>query len=120
MMRLFFAFLFVFAGSFVQVVESAEKQENLCEKAVNQESGYRVSGIYGSSLELEQHPAVAYVLLREMQRFKVLQRKFQQKTEKWRFEFAEMIGGKTIVFVYHRQIQTDFCAGPNAFFVLKQ
>ena len=85
MMRLFFAFLFVFAGSFVQVVESAEKQENLCEKAVNQESGYRVSGIYGSSLELEQHPAVAYVLLREMQRFKVLQREFQQKTEKWRF-----------------------------------
>jgi hypothetical protein len=116
MMRLFFAFLFVFAGSFVQVVESAEKQENLCEKAVNQESGYRVSGIYGSSLELEQHPAVAYVLLREMQRFKVLQREFQQKTEEWRFEFVEMIGGKTIVFVYHRQLQTDFCAGPNAFF----
>jgi len=85
MMRLFFAFLFVFAGSFVQVVESAEKQENLCEKAVNQESGYRVSGIYGSSLELEQHPAVAYVLLREMQRFKVLQREFQQKTEEVAF-----------------------------------
>ena len=51
MMRLFFTVLCVFAGTFVQVAESAEKQENLCEKAVNQESGYRVSGIYGSSLE---------------------------------------------------------------------
>ena len=120
MMRLFFTVLCVFAGTFVQVAESAEKQENLCEKAVNQETGYTVSGIYGSSLESEQHPSVAYDLLREMQRFKVLQREFQQKTDEWRFEFAEMIGGKTVVFVYHRQIQIDFCAGPNAFFVLKK
>ena len=120
MMRLFCAALCVFAGTFVQAAESSQKQVNLCEKAVNKETGYRVSGFYGSSLESEQHPSVAYVLLREMERFKVLQREFQQKTDEWRFEFAEMIGGKTVVFVFHRQIQTDFCAGPNAFFVLKK
>ena len=120
MIRLFFITVFVFAGILVQEVESSKEQLNLCEKAVNQETGYRVSGIYGSSLESEQHPAAAYILLRVMQRFKVLQRKFQQKTDEWRFEFVEMIGGKIVVFVYHRQIQTDFCAGPNTFFVLKK
>ena len=120
MMRLLFRVLCLFVGTFVQAAESAEKQENLCERAVNQETAYRVSGIYGSSLESEQHPAAAYVLLREMQRFKVLQREFQQKTDQWRFEFAEMIGGKTIVFVYHLQKQTNFCTGANAFFVLKK
>ena len=120
MIRLFSAVLCVFAGTFVQAAESSQEQVNLCEKAVNKETGYRVSGFYGSSLESEQHPSVAYVLLREMEKFKVLQREFQQKTDEWRFEFAEMIGGKTVVFVYHRQIQTDFCAGPNAFFVLKK
>ena len=120
MIRLFCAALCVFAGTFVQAEESSQEQVNLCEKAVNQETGYRVSGIYGSSLESEQHPSVAYVLLKEMQRFKVLQNEFQQKTEAWRFEFVEMIGGKTVVFVYHRQIQTDFCFGSNVFFVLKK
>ena len=120
MIRLFCAALCVFAGTFVQAEESSQEQVNLCEKVVNQETVYRVSGIYGSSLESEQHPSVAYVLLREMQRFKVLQREFQQKTDEWRFEFAEMIGGKTVVFVYHRHLQTDFCAGPSAFFVLKK
>jgi hypothetical protein len=120
MKRLFCAAVCVFVGTFVQAAESSQEQLNYCEKAVNQETGYRVSGIYGSSLESEQQPSVAYVLLREMQRFKVLQREFQQKTDEWRFEFAEMIGGKTVVFVYHRQIQTDFCAGSNAFFVLKK
>ena len=120
MIRLFSAVLCFFAGTFVHAAESSQEQVNFCEKAVNQETGYIVSGIYGSSLESEQHPSVAYVLLREMERFKVLQREFQQKTNEWRFEFAEMIGGKTVVFVFHRQIQTDFCAGPSAFFVLKK
>ena len=120
MMRYFCAALCVFVGTFVQAEDSAQKKVNLCEKAVNQETGYRVFGIYGSYLESEQPPSIAYVLLREMQRFKVLKREFQRKTDEWRFEFAEMIGGKTIVFVYHRQIQTDFCAGSNAFFVLKK
>ncbi|MGY8700845.1 MAG: hypothetical protein ACKVJ3_06760, partial [bacterium] len=73
MIRLFSAALCVFAGTFVQAAESSQKQVNLCEKAVNKETGYRVSGFYGSSLESEQHPSVAYVLLREMERFKVLQ-----------------------------------------------
>ena len=120
MMRLLFTVLCVFVGTFVQATESSEKHGNLCERAINQETSYRVSGIYGSSLESEQHPAAAYVLLREMQRFKVLKREFQQKLGEWRFEFAEMIGGKTIVFVYHLQNQTNFCSGANAFFVLKK
>ena len=120
MIRMYCTALCVFAGTFFQAAESSQEQVNYCEKAVNQETGYRVSGIYGSPLESEQHPSEAYVLLREMKRFKVLQREFQQKTDEWRFEFAEMTGGKTVVFVYHRQIQTDFCAGSNVFFVLKK
>ena len=120
MIRLFCAVVCVFAGTFVQATGSSQEQANYCEKAVNQETGYRVSGIYGSSLESEQQPSVAYALLREMKIFKVIQSEFQQKTDEWRFEFVEMIGGKMVVFVYHRQIQTDFCAGSNAFFVLKK
>ena len=120
MIRLFCMAICVFAGTFLKEVESSQEQVNLCEKAVNQETRYRVSGIYGSFLDSEQHPSLAYVLFKEMKRFKVLQSDFQQKTDEWRFKFAEMIGGKTIVFVYHRQIQTDFCSGSNAFFVLKK
>ena len=104
MIRLFCAALCVFAGTFVQAEESSQEQVNLCEKAVNQETGYRVSGIYGSSLESEQPDSAAYILLNEMQKIKVLQSEFQQKIDQGCFEFAEMIGGKTIVFVYHRQI----------------
>ena len=118
-MRLFFAVLCVFSGAFVQASESSEKEKNFCEKAVNQETEYMVKGIYGSSQESEHHPTVAYVLLREMKRFKVLRREFQQKTNEWRFDFLEMIGGKIVVFVYHLKIQTDFCAGANSFFVVK-
>ena len=120
MIRLLCVAVCVFAGTLVLAAESTQEQVNLCEKAINQETRYRVSGIYGSSLESEQQPSVAYVLLREMKRFKVIQSEFQQKTDEWRFEFVKMIGGKMVVFVYHRQIQADFCAGPNAFFVLKK
>ena len=119
-MRLLFAVLYVFSGAFFQAFESSGKRNNICKKVINQETEYRVKGIFGSSLESEHHPTVAYVLLREMKRFKVLQSEFQQKTDEWRFEFAEMVGGKTIVFVYHLHIQTNFCAGPNAFFVLRK
>jgi hypothetical protein len=45
---------------------------------------------------------------------------FKKKTAAWRFEFAEMVGGKTVVFVYHLQRRTTYCRGPNAFFVLKK
>ena len=100
--------------------ESENKQINHCLKAVNQETEYLVSGIYGNLLESEWPPTAAYVLLREMQRFEVLQREFQKKTPVWRFEFAEMVGGKTVVFVYHLKHLSAFCAGPNAFFVLRK
>ena len=76
-------------------------------KAVNQETDFQVTGIYGSPLEAEWHPAAAYVLRKEMQRFEVLQREFQKKTSAWRFEFAEMVGGKTVVFVYHLKQLSD-------------
>ena len=120
MIRLICTAVCVFTGTFLSALESSPEQVNFCEKAINQKTGYRVSGIYGSSLELEHNPSLEYVLLREMQRFKVLYSKFQQKTDEWRFEFVEMIGGKMVVFVYHRQIMKDFCAGPNTFFVLKK
>ena len=120
MVRLLCVALCVFVGTIAQSSESSQKQVNHCKKAVNKETGYRVSGIYGSSLESEKHTSAVYVLLSEIKKLKVLQREFQQKTEKWRFEFAEMIGGKTVVFVYHRQVQIDFCAGSNTFFVLKK
>ena len=119
-MRAILVVLCLFYVSFVSSEEAGKKQDNLCAKAVNQKTEYRVSGIYGSPQESEWHPAAAYVQLKEMQRFEVLQREFQQKTAAWRFEFAEMIGGKTIVFVFHQQLQTAFCGGPNAFFVFRK
>ena len=111
----FCLFYLSFAGA-----EEPEKKENLCEKAVNQETDFQVTGIYGSPLESEWHPAAAYVLRKEMQRFEVLQREFQKKTTGWRYEFAEMVGGKTVVFVYHLKKLSAFCSGPNAFFVLRE
>ena len=120
MMRsvLFIFYCLLLSVSFA--AESEKKLKNKCIKAVNQETEYRVSGIYGNPLESEWHPAAAYVLLREMERFEVLQREFQKKTPAWRFEFAEMVGGKTVVFVYHLKHLSAFCAGPNAFFVLRK
>ncbi|MBS1256934.1 MAG: hypothetical protein MAG581_02762 [Deltaproteobacteria bacterium] len=106
--------------SFAVGKESEDTQGNRCKLAVNQNTEYQVTGIYGSPLESEWHPAAAYVLIREMYRFEVLRREFQQKTELWRFEFAEMSVGKTIVFVYHQIQLAGYCGGPNAFFVIKK
>ncbi|MBC8259277.1 MAG: hypothetical protein H8E38_09695 [SAR324 cluster bacterium] len=119
-MRTIILLLCFFKLSFSLAAETEQKLENHCLRAVNQESEYIVSGIYGSPLESEWHPAAAYVLLREMARFEILQREFQQKTATWRFDFAEMLGGKTIVFVYHLQNMEAYCRGPNAFFVVKK
>ena len=120
MMRSVIVVFLWFLLSITFAAESEKKQKNKCIKAVNQETEYRVSGIYGNPLESEWHPAAAYVLRKEMQRFAVLQREFQKKTTAWRFEFSEMVGGKTVVFVYHRKHLSAFCAGPNAFFVLRK
>ena len=43
-----------------------------------------------------------------------------KKISKWRFEFSEMVGGKTVVFVYHEKILKSYCRGPNAFFVVRK
>ena len=120
MMRSVIVVFFWLFLSVTFAAESEKKLKNKCIKAVNQETEYRVSGIYGSPLESEWHPAAAYVLRKEMQRFKVLQGEFQKKTTAWRFEFSEMVGGKTVVFVYHMKQLSAFCSGANAFFVLKK
>ena len=119
-MRLILVVLCLCYLSFAGAGEPDKKPENLCEKAVNQETDFQVTGIYGSPIESEWHPAAAYVLRKEMQRFKVLQREFQKKTAGWRYEFAEMVGGKTVVFVYHLKQLSAFCSGANAFFVLRK
>ena len=95
------------------------KTENLCKKAISEKTEYQFSGIYGSPLESEWHPAAVYVLLKEMYRFQVLLKEFQQKSPPWRFEFVEMSGGKTMVFVYHLEHKFNYCDGPNAFYVKK-
>ena len=103
------------------IVSAAVGKEpgNPCKIAINEKTEYRVSGIYGSPLESEWHPAAAYVLLKEMYRFEVLLKEFQQKSPPWSFEFVEMSGRKTIVFVYHLEHKFDYCGGPNAFYVMK-
>ena len=120
MMRYVIVVFFWLLQSVTFAAESEEKQKNKCIKAVNQQTDFQVTGIYGSPIESEWHPAAAYVLRKEMQRFEVLQREFQKKTSAWRFEFAEMVGGKTVVFVYHLKQLSAFCSGPNAFFVLRK
>ena len=119
-MRPFFVLLLIINFSVVFGRESGTKPENLCKKAINKKTEYQVSGIYGSSLESEWHPAAAYVLLKEMYRFEVLKKEFQQKSPPWRFEFVEMSGGKTMAFVYHLGNRFDYCDGPNAFYVKKK
>ena len=119
-MRLILVVLCLCYLSFAGAEEPEKKLENLCEKAVNQETDFQVTGIYGSPLESEWHPAAAYVLRKEMQRFEVLRREFQKKSAAWRYEFAEMVGGKTVVFVFHLKQLSAFCSGPNAFFGLRK
>ena len=118
-MRSFFVFLLMINFSAAVGEESGIMSENLCKKAISEKTEYQVSGIYGSPLESEWHPAAAYVLLKEMYRFEVLLKEFQQKSPPWRFEFVEMSGGKTMVFVYHLEHKFDYCDGPNTFYVKK-
>ena len=118
-MRSFFVLLLMINFSAAVGEESGIKTENLCKDAISEKTEYQVSGIYGSPLESEWHPTEAYVLLKEMYRFKVLLKEFQQKSPPWRFEFVEMSGGKTMVFVYHLEHKFNYCDGPNAFYVKK-
>ncbi len=118
-MRSFFVLLLMINFSAAVGEESGIKTENLCKKAISEKTEYLVSGIYGSPLESEWHPAAAYVLLKEMYRFEVLLKEFQQKSTPWRFEFVEMSSGKTIVYVYHLEHRFNYCEGPNAFYVKK-
>ena len=118
-MRSFFVLLLMIIVSAAVGKEPGNKPENPCKIAINEKTDYEVLGIYGSPLESEWHPAAAYVLLKEMYRFEVLQKEFQQKSPPWRFEFVEMSGGKTMAFVYHLENRFDYCNGPNAFYVKK-
>ena len=119
-MRPFFVLLLMIIVSKAVGVESGNELENPCKIAINEKTNYQVLGIYGSPLETEWHPAAAYVLLKEMYRFEVLQKEFLQKSPPWRFEFVEMSGGKTMAFVYHLKNKFDYCFGPNAFYVKKK
>ena len=115
----FFVLLLMIIVSAAVGKEHGNKPENPCKIAINEKTDYQVLGIYGSPLESEWHPAAAYVLLKEMYRFEVLRKEFQQKSPPWRFEFVEMAGGKTMAFVYHLEHRFDYCDGPNAFYVKK-
>ena len=119
-MRSFFVLLLMIIVSAAVGKEPGNKPENPCKIAINEKTDYQVSGIYGSPLESEWHPAAAYVLLKEMYRFEVLLKEFQQKSPPWRFEFVEMSGGKTMAFVYHLEHKFDYCDGPNTFYVKKK
>ena len=118
-MRSFFVLFLMIYFSAAVGKEPGNKPENTCKIAINEKTDYQVLGIYGSPLESEWHPAAAYVLLKEMYRFEVLLKEFQQKSPPWHFEFVEMSGGKTMVFVYHLEHKFDYCNGPNAFYVMK-
>ena len=116
-MRSFIILIFMINFSNAVGKEFGNNPENLCKIAINKNSDYQALGIYGSPLESEWHPAAAYVLLKEMYRFEVLRKEFQKKSPPWRFEFVELSGGETVVFVYHLENKFDYCDGPNAFYV---
>ena len=120
MMRLFLIFLYFLEINYVNANEIDKKQKNICKDAINNHTSFKVKGIYGSPLESEWHRAAAYVLIMEMRRFSVLQREYIKKKSQWSFEFAEMLGGKTVVFVYHEKILRNYCKGSNAFFVIRK
>ena len=119
-MRYFFISLLIFTCSTAFGKDFVNKTKNQCRIAIKEKTEYQVLGIYGSPLETEWHPAAAYVLLKEMNRFEVLRNEFQQKSLPWRFEFMEMSGGKTIAFVYNLEKRFDYCNGANAFYVKKK
>ena len=119
-MRLIFVLLLIAIVPIAYGDDLGANNRNSCEKAIQENTDYQVQGIYGSPLESEWHPAVAYVLLKEMYRFEILQKEFQQKSNPWRFDFLEMSSGKTVVFVYNVHNKFDYCGGPNAFFVNKK
>ena len=119
-MRSLFVLFLMANFSLASGKEFVNKPENLCVIAISEKTDYQVLGIYGSPLETEWHPAAAYVLLKEMYRFDLLRNEFHKKFDPWRFEFVEMSGGKTMVFVYNLENRYDYCNGPNAFYVKKK
>jgi len=116
----FFMIILCFFKIILSNANEPLKKINMCKEAVNQMTNFDVNGIYGSLLEDEWHPAAVYILLKEMQNFKVVKREYIQKSVPWRFEFIEMLGGKTVVFVYNEKTLKAFCGGSNAFFVVKK
>ncbi len=114
----YFIILIIMSNFSITVGKEFENNpENLCKIAIKKNSDYQALGIYGSPLESEWHPAAAYVLLKEMSRLEVMRKDFQQISPPWRFEFVELSGGETVVFVYHLENRFDYCDGPNAFYV---
>ena len=118
-MKRFLFTIFFFWKLLVVHAEQIEKK-NICEEAIHKNTIFKVTGVYGNFIETELSPVAAYVLLKEMKKLLVLKEEFVEKYYQWRFEFAEMIGGKTIVFVFHEKIFKAFCGGSNSFFVEKK
>ena len=119
-MRFFVVLLFIFSFSNAVGKEFEKNSKNSCKIAINENSDYKVTGVYGSSLESEWHPAATYVLLKEIYRFEVLRKEFQQKKYPWLFKFVEMSGSKIMTFVFNLENRYDYCNGPNAFYVIKK
>ena len=119
-MRLVFVVLLIFSFSNAAGKEFEKNSKNRCKIAINENSDYKVTGVYGSSFESEWHPAATYVLLKEMYRFDVLLKEYQQKKHPWLLEFVEMSGGKIMAFVYNLEKRYGYCNGPNAFSVIKK
>ena len=90
---------------------------NRCAEAIRQLTEFEPTGIYGSSVEHEWTPASMYLLQREAEKYRVLNRHFLDQVEDWRFEVLEMKGGKTMMFVFAKTFEPHYCEGPNAFFV---
>ena len=73
---------------------------NRCAEAIRELTEFEPTGIYGSSVEHEWTPASMYLLQREAEKYRILQRHFLDQVEYLRFDVLEMKGGKTMMFVF--------------------
>ena len=103
----------------ISAVDS-QSTSNPCASALNRLSEFRTDGIYGSPLEEAWHHVAFYKLIHRMRQLRVIKHEFRDSTEDWTFEFVNLLGGKTVAFVWNRKILAAGCKGPNAFFVKKK
>ena len=75
------SFLFTIFFFFKLLVVHAEQigKKNICEEAIHKNTIFKVTGIYGNSIETEWSSGAAYVLLKEMKKLLVLKKEFVEK-----------------------------------------